>query len=85
MSDELKLDRIEDKIGKIEDHMQKQEVNLARLTVSVEEHVKRSNLLEAKMKPIEDRVNLVDAAFKIVIALSIMATIIGALYQVIGR
>lgn len=77
MSDD-KLSRIENKIDKIESHMGKQEVNLARLTVSVEEHVKRSNLLEKKMEPLEDHVNLMNAVIKILVFLGTLAAILEA-------
>jgi regulator of replication initiation timing len=66
--------RIFDKLEKIEDHIGKQEVNLGRLTVSVEEHVKRSNLLEenitilrSELEPVKASVNKIDGAIKFVL------------------
>lgn len=84
-----KLGRIEDKIGKIENHLQKQEVSLARLTVSVEHHVKRTDLLEDKyqadIKPLKEHDNLLSAAFKIVVFLSIVLTIADIAMKFLGK
>jgi len=71
--------RIFDKLEKIEDHVGKQEVSLARLTVSVEEHVKRSNLLEESMKPVQRHVFMVEGALKFIGVLGVVASIIKAL------
>lgn len=79
-----KLDRIEVKVDKIEDHLGKQEVNLARLTVSVEEHVKRSNMLEDKIKPIEEHVSLVNASFKLLALLATLAAIADVALRLLG-
>ncbi len=52
MDNNEQLTRLEDKVDKIADTGVKQEVNLARLTVSVEEHVRRTNILEEQIKPL---------------------------------
>jgi|SRR5271165_822226 len=69
-----KLDKIADhmaKIDKIEEHVSKQENNLTRLTVTVEEHVKRSNLqeennkiLRAEFELIKQQVNSMTGIYK---------------------
>jgi hypothetical protein len=73
---EQKIDRLIDKVDKIEDTLVKQEVNLARLTVSVEEHVKRSNNLEEALKPVQRHVVLVEGALKFIGLLGVLATIV---------
>lgn len=69
--------RIHDKLDRIESTLSKQEVTLARLTVSVEEHVKRSNMLEDALKPIQTHVSMVQGAVKLISILGVLAAIIG--------
>lgn len=73
MADELT--RIETKVDKIEEHLQSQVVTLARLTVSVEEHVRRTNLLEQTIKPIEKHVATVQGALKLIALLAAVLAI----------
>lgn len=73
---EHKIDRLINKVDKIEDTLVKQEVNLARLTVSVEEHVKRSNNFEESLKPVQRHVVLVEGALKFIGLLGVLATIV---------
>jgi hypothetical protein len=68
--------RLLDKIDKIEEHLGKQEVSLARLTVSVEEHVRRSNLFEEALKPVQQHVLRVEGALKLIGLLGILAALI---------
>lgn len=64
-----------DKLDKISDTLVKQEINLARLTVSVEEHVRRSNALEEIVLPIQRKINYVEGALKFIGFLGILAGI----------
>lgn len=68
--------RIHDKLDRMESTLVKQEINLARLTTSVEEHVKRSNLLEAALQPIEKHVAMVQGAVKLISILGVLAAIV---------
>jgi uncharacterized protein YcaQ len=47
---------IKEWLAKIDDRMDKQAETLARLTTSVEHHVKRTDLLEAELAPIKTHV-----------------------------
>ena len=58
MEDSVK--RIEKKLDKVEEHMNKQSVSLGRLTVSVEDHVQRTNMLQELVMPIHKKVNMVE-------------------------
>ena len=51
-------------LEKIDDRQDEQALTLARLTVSVEEHVKRTNLLESELKPIKKHIDFVGMAVK---------------------
>lgn len=68
-----------EKLDKIEAHLGNQEVHLGKLTVSVEEHIKRTNLLEDQIKPVLSHVHEMRGAIKV---LSILATI-AAIVEVI--
>jgi hypothetical protein len=61
MSDD-RIDKLESKIDKVLDIAQDQAVTLGRLTVSVEEHVRRSNLHEEEIKEIKQDVEPLKAS-----------------------
>lgn len=68
--------RVESKIDKMSDRQNDQAVTLERLTVSVEDHVKRTNLLEADIKPIKRHVAMVEGALKLLGILGVLAAIL---------
>jgi len=75
MSIDAKLDKIVDTLGQ-------QAVTLERLTVTVEDHVRRSNLHEEEIKntnkkiePLERHVWMVKGGFKLATLLGIIAAI----------
>lgn len=59
------FERILNKLDKIDSRQDDQAITLARLTVSVEEHVKRTNLLENELSPIKKHVDFVGSAAKV--------------------
>ncbi len=63
--DTKRLERVEDKLDKVVDSISNINVTLAKQSVILEEHVKRSTMLEDQMKPIKKHVDLVNAAFKL--------------------
>lgn len=73
------MDQINKKLDKIIDVQGEQAVTLARLTVSVEEHVRRTNILEDDMGPIKDHVSMVNGALKLIGVLGILAGIAEAI------
>lgn len=80
--------KILEKLDKLAEIGIKQEVNLARLTVTVEEHTKRSNLLEdaqkeihQELEPIKKHVAMVNGALKLIGLVGIMATIVMAVVE----
>lgn len=68
-------DRIEQKIDKIAETLGNQAVTLGRLTVSVEDHVRRTNLLEDDIKPIKRHVWMIEGALKLLGIFGILAGI----------
>jgi hypothetical protein len=81
MSDVLK--RLEDKIDKIADTQTNQAVTLGRLTVSVEEHVRRSDQFEDALKPVQKHVYMINGALKLVGLLAMIAAIAEAIKEFI--
>lgn len=68
--DDLKW--LKDALEKIENRQHQHTETLTRLTVTVEEHVKRTNILEEEIKPLKAHVQLMNTAAKV---LSIAGTI----------
>jgi hypothetical protein len=81
MSDD-RLDRIESKIDKIVEHIGSVDVTLAKQEVSLAEHIRRTALIEDKLKPVESHVHMVNGAFKLVGLLSTVAGILTVLWKV---
>jgi hypothetical protein len=68
MSVEQKLDKIVDTLGQ-------QAVTLERLTVTVEDHVRRTNILEEDIKPIKKHVWMINGALKLIGLLGLLSAI----------
>lgn len=70
---ESKLDSIVDKIGDID-------VTLVKQSVILEEHIRRTELLEAKVEPIEKHSHMISGAIKLIgLVVAGVATIEGLL------
>ena len=69
-----RLDRIEEKLANIDK-------TLAVNTASLQEHIKRTNLLEEALKPVEQHVARVDGALRFLGVISLVVGIIAALYK----
>jgi hypothetical protein len=66
---------VDQKLDKIVDTLGQQAVTLERLTVTVEDHVRRTNVIEEDIKPIKTHVWMVQGGFKLLILASILAAI----------
>lgn len=73
---------VDQKLDKIVDILGRQAVTIERLTVTVEEHVKRSNIQEEELKntnkkiePLQRHMYMSKGAFKVLISLGILAGI----------
>lgn len=71
----------DDKIDKIVEKISNIDVTLAKQSVILEEHVRRTNLLEQKIEPIENHVAMVNGALKL---LGVLAMIFGLVEVIIG-
>jgi uncharacterized protein YdcH (DUF465 family) len=78
------FDRIFDKIEKIDDRLNNIDTSLVRQTVSLEEHIRRTNLLENEIKPVKRHVIMVESVFKFIGAISVVIGTAAALYEIFG-
>lgn len=56
--------RILDKLDEMDKRIDSIDITLAKQHISLEEHIKRTNLLETKLEPVEDHVKAVNAVLK---------------------
>lgn len=84
MDGDKRLERIESKIDGIKDHMAEMNTTLAKQSIILDEHVKRTNLLEAKIEPIEKHVHMVNGALKLIGGLAVLASIVEVALRVMN-
>lgn len=73
--DDKRLDRIEDKVDTISDKLGATNEILAAQHESLKQHMRRSDLLEEAIKPLQKHVSMVDGALKLIGLLAAMAAI----------
>lgn len=56
--------RVLDKLDEMDKRIDSIDITLAKQHLSLEEHIKRSNMLEAKLEPVEKHVQSVNAVLK---------------------
>ena len=79
--DDKRLARIEDKLDDTAQRLTNIDVTLAAQHVSIKEHIRRTNILEAEMKPIKTHVDMVKGGLKLIAIAAMVAGII----EVISR
>ena len=82
MSDE-RLSRIESKLDIVSEKIGSIDSTLAAQHVSLVDHIRRTELLESALKPVEDHVALMASVGKIVAALAVIAAIAEGLMAVL--
>ena len=82
---EAKFDKIEEKIDLVENHLDSINVTLVRNTSSLEEHIRRTELLEKKLEPIEIHVTQMQGAFKFIGVVAVVAGLVLTLMQIYGN
>ena len=73
---EKKLEQIETKIDKLDNRLDSIDITLAKQHVVLEEHIKRTEILEKDVAPIKTHVAKVEGALKLVGILSLIAGIL---------
>ena len=69
------VDRIEGKLDKISDRLNSIDVTLAKQEITLDIHVKRTNLLESKIDPMESRWSNLLGVIKLVGFIAVLAGI----------
>ncbi len=78
MADDKRLERIEAKIDDQMQHLNSIDVTLAAQHVSLKEHMKRSDILEAAFKPVKAQVDMALGAIALLGLIGTIAVIIEA-------
>jgi DNA-binding ferritin-like protein len=79
------MDKMEEKLDKVIEHIAEINVTLGKQSVILEEHVKRTNLLEAKLEPVEKHVHMIQGAIKLFGMIAVFFAIIEGLMRMMGR
>ena len=61
-----KFQRLEEKLDFLGEHLAEIDKTLVRNTVSLEDHVRRTNLLETKLEPVEKHVAVIQGIAKFI-------------------
>lgn len=78
-----RLERIENKLDKVVDQIGEINETTAKQQVSLDYHIKRTDLLEKKLEPVEAHVNLISSLFKIVASIAVLAGIVATILQIV--
>lgn len=86
----VKLDKLDDKIDKIEDKMSeqsvvlgKQEITLSLNTESLQEHIRRTNILEEKVALVEHHVTRVETIGKTIGKIAaVLSIVVSAIWTI---
>jgi len=77
------MERLEEKLDKIVEQIAEINVTMARNTASLDEHIRRTNMLEEKLEPVEKHVLMVNSITKFVITMITLAAAATAIYKVL--
>ena len=69
------MDDIRKKLDKIDDRIASIDVTLAAQHVTLKEHIRRTELLEADVRPIKDHVTRMQGAIKLITIISLGVTL----------
>ena len=75
--------RIEKKIDQIQESIKNIEVTLAVNTASLQTHIKRTDLLEEKLEPVEKHVERINGILKFIGFIGIVAGIVKVVFEII--
>jgi hypothetical protein len=81
--DSKRLERVEDKLDKVVDAISGINVTLAKQAVVLEEHVKRSTMLEEQFKPVRKHVDIVNGILKLMGILGTCGGLIHGLMKIL--
>lgn len=76
--------RIEEKLDKIVEKISDIDITLAKQSVILDEHVKRTNMLEAKIQPIEKHMIMLNGVLKFLGLVAVFIAIIEGTLKILG-
>ena len=82
MSDDKRLVRIEDKLDSLSVHLGAIDTTLALQHESLKQHMRRSDLLERKLEPVEKHVTFVQNIMKFGAGAGILASIVSTVLKI---
>lgn len=83
MSNDTRLERVEDKIDKIGDRLGSIDSTLAAQHESLKQHMKRTDLLEAQLEPLKRHVAMVEGITRALGGLAVVAAVLEAIVQLL--
>ena len=85
MSDDQRLTRIEDKIDRVVDRIGSIDVTLSAQHESLKEHMRRTEILERQIEPLNKHVNMIDGVLKFLGVLALVGTLAITIAKVFGH
>lgn len=77
--------RLEDKLDKLDERLDNIDKTMIRNTVSLEDHIRRTEILEEKIDPIEKQISQVQGALKFTGIVALIAGLIASLAKINGK
>ncbi len=78
MDNNERFSRMEDKLDQVVEKISSIDTTLAKQEVSLSDHIRRTQILEEKLEPVERHVSMVNGIVKFLMLLSGVATIVAA-------
>ena len=78
------MERLESKLDKVVESISRIDVTLAKQAVQLEEHIRRTNLLETQLTSIRSHVNMVQGVGVFIGIIATLAAIAASLVKVFG-
>lgn len=83
--DNNRLERVEEKLDKVVEHISSIDVTLAKQHISLKDHIRRTELLEQQVEPIKKHVNMVQGALKLIGLVSVCLGIVELILKLVGK
>jgi len=77
--DDKRLDRIEDKLDSMVDHMSAMDATLAAQHVSLTDHIRRTEILEEETKAVKKHVDTINGSLKLLGVIAVVFEIYKAM------
>lgn len=77
------MERLLDKLDKLDDHLQRIDVTLAKQEVSLSEHIRRTELIENDLVPIKGHVERVNGAMRFIGFIALLVSLTGGIIKIV--